>query len=549
VRATVAYVRVSTDDQVQFSPDAQSKRCRQLAELSGIGAVEDIRDEGWSAGNLDRPGMRELMRRTEAGEIGHVVIWALDRLSRDQGDFSKLVRLFKAHGVQVHSVNEGNIDLSTASGVMNVGILGAVAQYQRDHLIENVNMGNRQAAEKGRWLNRAPTGYSMLNGELVPNEKAPLVQRIFELRASGASFPRISEDVGMTYSTVRHVCENRVYLGEVRLRDEWFEGLHPGLVTIEQFDAAQRAHTPGKRNARDVLSGHVRCGLCGRVASVRYNERGQALYYCRHRGQGCAQPGRSANGLQRALLVGLRELRSDESLQSAIRAHLEKDGGAAEKLVPRIEASLHSLRTRQRKLLDLHYAEQISAELFAEEDRRLSAQIAALRAEEASLAGESQRRTELAERFEKVAEVLRELNFEEIWGEANAKERRIIVQDLVESICLYPDMLTVQVAGAPPIVVTLDEVGLRAGIRSVVSEAGLEPARPRGHQPLKLARLPIPPLRPGRNPSAAPGPNCESTPAAVPEPGSPVPRSSCTAGLPQPRATTPRRSTASTAEG
>ncbi len=125
-------------------------------------------------------------------------------------------------------------------------------------------MGMRQAAEKGRWLNRAPTGYDMVNGELVPNELAPLVVRVFELRAEGKSYLAIESEVGFKYSTVRHICENRVYLGKTRLRDKWDPGDHKALVTLEQFDAAEnRGHVAGRRRSKDLLSGKVRCGLLG----------------------------------------------------------------------------------------------------------------------------------------------------------------------------------------------------------------------------------------------------------------------------------------------
>ena len=288
---TLAYVRVSTEDQVEFSPDAQVKRCRDLARLRDLGPVTVLADEGWSGKNLERPAMRELLALVESGEVEHLLIWRWDRLSRDQGDFSRLVKLFGSNGVTVHSVNEGELDLASASGKMQIGVTGVFAQYYRDQIVENTKMGQRQAAERGRWQNHPPTGYDMVNGFLVPNEDTPLVQRIFTLRAEGASYQTIADEVGIKYSTVRHICHSRAYLGETLYSGEWFPGLHPPLVNESQFNAAQRGHTPGRRRSKHLLSGKVRCGLCGRVAGVHYNDRNQAIFRCRHRGQGCAQPG------------------------------------------------------------------------------------------------------------------------------------------------------------------------------------------------------------------------------------------------------------------
>ena len=224
---TLAYVRVSTEDQTDYSPDAQAKRCRDIARLRELGPVIVLSDEGWSGKNLERPAMRDLIARVESGQVAHLLVWRLDRLSRDNADISRLVKLFELHRVKVYSVNEGELDLTSASGKMQVGVNGVFAQYYRDQIVENTKMGQQQAAEKGHWQNHAPTGYDMVNGELVPNELAPVVQRIFALRAQGASFQKVADEVDMKYPTVRFISLNRVYLGEVKYSGEWYPGIHP----------------------------------------------------------------------------------------------------------------------------------------------------------------------------------------------------------------------------------------------------------------------------------------------------------------------------------
>ena len=70
------------------------------------------------------------------------------------------------------------------------------------------------------------------------------------------------------------------------------------------------------------------------------------------------------------------------------------------------------------------------------------------------------------------------LDLERLWSAASSAEQRTLVAGLVDSGCIYPDRITVQVAGAPPFTVALDEVGLIQGCKPVVSETGLEPTRP-----------------------------------------------------------------------
>jgi len=468
---TVAYVRVSTEDQVEFSPDAQAKRCKDLARLRDLGGVTVLADEGWSGKNLERPAMQELLRLVESGQVAHLLIWRWDRLSRDQGDVSRLVKLFTAHEVLVHSVNEGDLDLTSAAGKMQIGVTGVFSQYYRDQIVENTRMGQRQAAERGLWQNRAPTGYDMTNKRLVPNEMAPIVQRIFTLRAAGASYPVIAAEVGIEYSTVRHISLNRVYLGEIVLSGNWYPGIHAPLVNEQQFNAAQRSHTPGQRRSRDLLSGKVRCGLCGRVANVQYNDRKQALFRCKHRGQGCKQPARSANGLHRAALLGMRVLADDSELQAAIRYQLTVHRRLEAPKGPSVATVTASLERKDRKLLDLYYADQIDSETFAEEHRRLTTRIMTLRTEADDYERDLKVRDEAANKLDQVAELLADMDIERVWNAATLAERQTLVEDLLDSVCFYPDRITVQVAGAPPFLVTLDEVRLTQGCKPVVSKA------------------------------------------------------------------------------
>jgi DNA invertase Pin-like site-specific DNA recombinase len=89
-------------------------------------------------------------------------------------------------GVAQHSFTE-KIDLSSATGRMFYNILGSFAQFYREQLAENVRMGMQQTVRQGKWINRPRTRYDLIDGELVPNQMAPVVRRIFTMRGEGAS--------------------------------------------------------------------------------------------------------------------------------------------------------------------------------------------------------------------------------------------------------------------------------------------------------------------------------------------------------------------------
>jgi site-specific DNA recombinase len=320
---TLAYCRVSTEEQAAegFSIEGQPDRLRAYSVARDLGEVAVVSDPGLSGKNMERPGLQQVLAAVEAGHVSHLLVWRLDRLSRNLGDLILLAEKFGSHGVALHSVSE-NLDMSSAAGRMFYNILGTFAQFFREQLAENVKMGNERAVREGRWINRPKTGYDRFEGELVPNQDAPRIREIFRLRADGKSFKAIEERTGIKFSSVRTILSSRIYLGEVLHNGEWSAGRHDPIISESEWHAANRGHIPGRRRGKDVLSGRVRCGLCGRRMSVDQNGEGRVLYRCRHREEGCKQPARTNVGLARAALLGLRLLAQSEELQEAIRREL-----------------------------------------------------------------------------------------------------------------------------------------------------------------------------------------------------------------------------------
>ncbi len=465
---TVAYCRVSTEEQAEegHSIEAQADRLRSYAELHGLGVVTVVEDPGLSGRNMERPGLQQVRAMVEAGHVAHVLVWRLDRLSRNLGDLILLADELGRSNVALHSFTE-KLDLSTATGRMFYNILGSFAQFYREQLSENVRMGMHQAVREGKWINRPKTGYDLVGGTLVPNDDAYRVREIFRLRAVGRSQREIEDATGIKYSTVGSILKSRVYLGEVQLRGEWFPGVHEALVTPEEFAAAHLGFVPGRPRGRDLLSGRVFCGLCGRRMAVEVNGDGRTMYRCRHRGAGCHQPRRTNVGLIRAAVLGISLLSQDERLQSAIRRELAGKGRTrlghdARRHSRRTPAkTLALLSANRRKLLDLYYQDKISAEAFAEEERRMADQIEAVRTEAAKDASQRAVRDDLALRFDDVVESLRSLDMSEVWAEATDDERRVLIEELVSGVSIFPDHLEVTISGAPALNVTLEEVGLK----------------------------------------------------------------------------------------
>lgn len=104
--AAVGYARVSTDEQARegVSLDAQRERIRAYATAKGLAMVDVLADEGVSGKDLRRPALEELLARCQRGEVAHVVVLKLDRLTRRTRDLLTLVEtVFLAHQIELHS--------------------------------------------------------------------------------------------------------------------------------------------------------------------------------------------------------------------------------------------------------------------------------------------------------------------------------------------------------------------------------------------------------------------------------------------------------------
>jgi hypothetical protein len=267
------------------------------------------------------------------------------------------------------------------------------------------------------------------------------------------------------YSTVKSILESRIYLGEVLHNAEWSPGRHEAIITDADFHAAHRGFAKGVHRSKDVLSGRVRCGLCQRRMAVNQNGKGSLFYKCRHRGEGCDQPARSTKGLTRAAVFGLSLLGSDERLQAAIRRELARSTKvssvpARRPKNPNPIAELARLSEARRKLLDLYYANKISADGFQEEELRLCGAIEAARAQAAEGQLQERMKSDLELRFEQVASIMRDLDVDAVWKAAEDQERRVLIEELVEWVTVFPDHLEVKVSATPPLNVLFSEVGL-----------------------------------------------------------------------------------------
>ena len=181
---TVAYCRVSTEEQATegFSIEGQAEKLRAYASLNDLGEVTVIADPGRSGKDLERAGLQQLLAMVEAGHVSHVLLWRLDRLSRNLGDLIELADSFGEPASGCTRSRRRSTSLRRQVGCF-YNMLGSFAEFCREQLAEMCAWACERAAREGRWLNRPKTGSTWSEG-VVPNGDTERVREIFKLRAA-----------------------------------------------------------------------------------------------------------------------------------------------------------------------------------------------------------------------------------------------------------------------------------------------------------------------------------------------------------------------------
>jgi putative DNA-invertase from lambdoid prophage Rac len=143
-----AYCRVSTADQTTEN-QAQEIAAAGFAIASQRVIAETV---SGSVAALERKGFARLLDKMEAGDV--LVVTKLDRLGRNAMDVRATVERLEASGVKVHCLALGGVDLTSAAGKMTMQVLNAVAEFERDLLIERTHAGIKRAKAEGKALGR-----------------------------------------------------------------------------------------------------------------------------------------------------------------------------------------------------------------------------------------------------------------------------------------------------------------------------------------------------------------------------------------------------------
>ena len=181
----VGYIRVSTEDQTQgVSLDNQRKRIGAYCQYKNFVLAEVIEDAGISGGiNKARGGFISLLDRIEQGDVDVIILYSLERLSRDMLTLLALERLLDEYDVELHTI-EGQIDTSTPDGFMSFAMRAFLGEMERRQVKYRTKKAMEHKKANGEVVGTIPFGYRREGKELIPdlNEQAiiEIVNELYE---------------------------------------------------------------------------------------------------------------------------------------------------------------------------------------------------------------------------------------------------------------------------------------------------------------------------------------------------------------------------------
>ncbi|ONI92458.1 recombinase family protein [Saccharothrix sp. ALI-22-I] len=465
------YLRRSTDDENQpFTIEAQDVRQEAyVASQPGWKIVKKFTDDA-SGKDTNRPGLKKAMHWAKSGLIDVLLVYRVDRFSRNLRDTVTLLGELEKVGVAFRSATEP-FDTSTPMGRMMVQLLAMFAQFERDMIVDRVTAGMERKAERGQWKGGyTPPGYNKdkeTEHLYVNEEEAAIVRLIFDLytkdRLGSQSIAHELNERGYrtrkgglwAFKRILTILENRVYLGEIHFRGVVAVNAHPGIIDPEQFEEAQRImdergdnHSNRAASGSDyIATGRLPCPKCGtamlgtratgKTKTYRYYTCNKRLKY----GTGVCDMDRiNADALDQAVLDAVASFYGNQ--HSLIRDAVEAAKKVYDSSHEAVTAELKAVRSQLTQVTGKidRYLDAFEADTFDADDDNVKARLLKHRTQQRQL---REREADLLEELENEptmpdAATLDEVNqhITEILRAGTQNQRKAIVENFVVKIKL-----------------------------------------------------------------------------------------------------------------
>ena len=464
------YYRYSSDAQRDESIEQQRQAAHEYAKAHGfiIPPGCEFEDRGITGTTADRPGLQFMLHEAKHKRPAYLILWKLDRLSREIHDSFFIDAQLQDSGVQIVTVGEPLPEDNHMRYVIQALYASMAHNFIVNHR-SNVLRGLNYNAERAMYNGIKILGYTGKPNEKyeIDPETAPIVRKIFtdyvegkplqkianELNASGLRSTQGNEFVVNSLANILH---NRAYIGEYKWGEHVIPGGMPQIISVELFDAAEKKLTKNKRggtgaarklNPEDVdfwLTDHIYCGECGgSLHGISGTSKSGNIYYyytcLNHKKKTCKMGNQRKEKLEAIVRHTLDRMLEDSTLRLII-AKLCFDYYADSKSEDR-GAYLESLKSKLKDVESKlqNFVKAISAGVFNETVQQAMTELESQK----HLLKEQIEAEELREKYDiKLDDIVK--FFESFVGNLDNKKLREYVLDIfVDKIYVYKERMVI----------------------------------------------------------------------------------------------------------
>lgn len=374
----VIYARYSSDSQREESIEGQLRECHEYAKKNGIVVIGEYIDRAMTGRNDDRPDFQRMIKDSYQKKFDALIVWKLDRFSRDYFDFAFNQKILNDNGVRIVSATEAIPD--DPSGILLQMILIGQSVYYSKELAVKINRGLTENALKGKINGGTVTfGYRLTKEQTyeIDEDQAVIVREVFTRYDEGEKMSAIAKELtlrgintrygtGITINTVHKMLKNRRYLGEYRFHEIFHKDGIPRIIPDDLFERVQRRmeksqRTPAlnKGSAVDyLLTTKLYCGRCGTAMAGESGtgRHGEIHYYYKcgnaKRKKGCTRRAVKKDWIERIVIDYTVKFIMDDKLIDIIADRILSLLGEENRRIPQLKARLKEIEKGIENILN-----------------------------------------------------------------------------------------------------------------------------------------------------------------------------------------------------
>jgi DNA invertase Pin-like site-specific DNA recombinase/PBP1b-binding outer membrane lipoprotein LpoB len=299
MKTAVIYARYSSDSQTEQSIEGQLRVCQQFAKNNDILIVDTYIDRAMTGTNDARPDFQRMIKDSNKRQWNYVIVYKLDRFSRNKYETTIHKHTLKENGVKVLSAMENIPD--TPEGIILESLLEGMNQYYSAELSQKVHRGLNESYLKGNFTGGSQLyGYDVVDKKNIINpDEAEIVREIFSKFANGYTGKSIADNLiarGIRTKKGRYLDEKKVYkiiantkyFGIVEHNGTVYTNIYPAIIDENTWQSVQmirntNKHKPGTKKQKFgfLLSSKLICGVCRSfmVGNSGNNKNGEKYTY------------------------------------------------------------------------------------------------------------------------------------------------------------------------------------------------------------------------------------------------------------------------------